>query len=203
LNHPLASAAGIAVEVANAVEFLTGRHRDPRLEEVTLALATEMLVAAGRADSHRDAELRARDALDTGQAAEIFGRMVSLLGGPVDFVEKYQDHLPKAPVRIEVTATESGFVSEVETRGIGVAVVELGGGRTDPGQKIDHAVGITGLAAVGTEIGAGETLAVIHARSSDEAEAAAAAVRAAYSIGETRPRRGDTIIRRVSATTAP
>jgi thymidine phosphorylase len=59
MNEPLASAAGNAIEVKNAVDFLTGRRRDPRLEEVTMALASEMLVAAGRADSHRDAALRA------------------------------------------------------------------------------------------------------------------------------------------------
>ena len=82
MNEPLASAAGNAVEVHNAVDFLTGRRRDKRLLEVTMALAADMLVAAGIAGSNKEGLLRAGDALDSGRAAETFERMVSLLGGP-------------------------------------------------------------------------------------------------------------------------
>ena len=98
MNEPLASAAGNAVEVANAVDFLTGRARDKRLLDVTLALAAEMLQSAGIAGSNQEGLLRANDALDSGRAAETFGRMVAALGGPADFVERSADHLPKAPV---------------------------------------------------------------------------------------------------------
>ncbi|NMG40403.1 thymidine phosphorylase [Chelativorans sp. ZYF759] len=199
MNEPLASAAGNAVEAMNAVDFLTGRHRDPRLEEVTLALAAEMLVAAGRASSHQDAGLRARDALDTGSAAEIFGRMVASLGGPTDFMETYRDLLEIAPVEQAVMAPADGFVIGIETRHIGLAVVELGGGRTDPSLPIDHGVGITRLLPVGAEVRAGEMLALIHARTQDAARGAAAAVAGAYRIGEARPRRPETVLRRVTA----
>src|SRR5690606_23937760 len=98
MNQPLASAAGNAVEVANAVDFLTGRARDRRLEEVTLALAAEMLLAAGIASTHRQADSLAGNALSSGRAADVFGRMVSALGGPADFVDKYETYLPQAPV---------------------------------------------------------------------------------------------------------
>ncbi|ODT05738.1 MAG: thymidine phosphorylase [Mesorhizobium sp. SCN 65-20] len=199
MNEPLASAAGNAVEVANAVDFLTGRARDRRLEDVTLALAAEMLLSAERASSQREGLMRARTALEDGTAADIFGRMVSILGGPADFVSNPGKYLTKAGVELAVKAKRSGFVSAIATRDIGVAVVALGGGRTRPEDKVDHAVGITRLLPVGTEVQAGEPLALIHARTDVHAEAAAAAVLAAYELGETRQGASKAVIRRVAA----
>ena len=197
-NEPLASAAGNAVEVINAVDFLTGRRRDRRLAEVTLALAAEMLMAAGIAGSNKEGIERATDALERGRAAEAFGMMVAALGGPADFMERPLAHLPKAPIEVAVTAEESGFVTGIETRDIGLAVVALGGGRTRPDDVIDHAVGITGLLPVGAEAVKGEPLAIVHARSHAAAEKAEREIRAAYAIGPARPAAPKAIVRRIA-----
>ena len=77
--------------------------------------------------------------------------------------------------------------------------MELGGGRTRPDDSIDHAVGLTGLAAVGTRLVAGESLATVHARTSDAAELAATAIRAAYGLGRTAPAASPTVRARVTA----
>ena len=199
MNEPLASAAGNAVEVVNAVEFLTGKHRDPRLEKVTVALAGEMLVSSGIAKSPRAGAEKAADALSSGKAAEMFGRMVSLLGGPADFVEKYEKHLPRAEVEHVVPATKAGYVSAIRTREIGLAVVTLGGGRTDPAASIDHAVGITRLLPVGAKVKKGEPLALVHARSEGNAEEAAAAVARAFAIAAEKPAAKNPVLRRVEA----
>ena len=199
MNEPLASAAGNAVEVRNAVDFLTGSHRDRRLEKVTLALAGEMLVSSGIAKNAAEGERLAGKALDDGSAAEIFGKMVKLLGGPADFVEECGAYLPRAEVELAVKAPRDGFVAAVETRDIGLAVVTLGGGRTDPAASIDHAVGITRLLPVGAEVTKGDALALVHARSKALAEEAARAVLAAYSIEEERPNPGRAVLRRVTA----
>jgi thymidine phosphorylase len=198
MDQPLASAAGNAVEVQNAVDFLTGRMRDRRLEEVTLALAAEMLQQAGIAASHQDAERRARQALDGGAAARVFGRMVAALGGPADFVEKCSTYLPKAEVEFPVKAPRDGYVADIATREIGLAVVALGGGRTRPDAAIDHAVGITRLLPVGAEVRAGEALALVHARSGGDAEAAASAILSAYRLAEARPAARKTVVRRIA-----
>ena len=186
MNEPLASAAGNAVEVANAVRFLTGAHRDARLEAVTLALAAKMVRLGDRlADaSPRDAEATVRAALDDGVAAEVFGRMVSALGGPTDLVERLADHLPAAPVTREIAVEADGVVTAVDARAVGVAVVALGGGRTDPGADVDHAVGLTDLAPVGGRLAKGQPLARVQARTAADAEKAERAVRAAYTLGE-------------------
>ncbi|RUX31299.1 thymidine phosphorylase [Mesorhizobium sp. M2A.F.Ca.ET.042.01.1.1] len=199
MNEPLASAAGNAVEVKNAVDFLTGRFRDKRLEDVTLALAAEMLQSAGLVSSQQDGLRRATEALAGGRAASVFARMVAVLGGPGDFIENSERYLPKAPVELAVTAEQDGFVTGIATRDIGLAVVTLGGGRSRPDDKIDHAVGLTRLLPVGAEARSGETLALVHARTDAEAEAAAAAVRAAYTIGGSKPPAEKTVLRRILA----
>ena len=198
MNEPLASAAGNALEVRSAVDFLTGRFRDPRLETVTLALAAEMLQSAGLAETNQNGVGRAAEALASGRAAATFGRMVAALGGPADFVEKAENYLPKAPVELAVRATANGFITGIATRDIGLAVVTLGGGRSRPEDRIDHSVGISRLLPVGAEAIAGEVLALVHARTPAEAEKAARAVFDAYSVGTSRPPAKKAVIRRIS-----
>ena len=70
--------------------------------------------------------------LSTGEAAERFQRMVSALGGPADFVENAEKHLPKAPIIRAVHAAKSGKIESIDTRALGLAVIELGGGRRVP-----------------------------------------------------------------------
>ena len=76
----------------------------------------------------------------------------------------------------------------------------LGGGRTRPQDPIDHAVGLTNLAAIGETVDAQRPLAIVHARSEEAAEAAARAVRAAYTIGEGKVAPGPSILERIGAT---
>ncbi|MGD9913953.1 MAG: thymidine phosphorylase [Rhizobiaceae bacterium] len=198
MDEPLASAAGNAVEVRNAVDFLTGAARDPRLKEVTLALAADMLVHAGLAGSNQEGLKRAGKALDGGQAAEVFARMVAVLGGPRDFVEKPGNYLAAAKVTCPVPAPQDGYVSAIETRDIGLAVVALGGGRTRPQDPVDHSVGITGLLPVGATATAGEPLALVHARTAAEADRAVAQVLSAYSVSEKKQPGKRAVIRRVT-----
>ncbi|MEW9307975.1 thymidine phosphorylase [Labrys neptuniae] len=184
MDQPLASAAGNALEVRNAVDFLTGGQRDLRLLEVTVDLCAEMLVLGGLARDTAEGQARIEQALASGRAAEHFARMIAVLGGPADFVERPEDYLPVAPVIKPVFAEQTGRVGGIDTRAVGLAVVALGGGRTRPQDAIDHAVGLTGLAELGTEVGPDSPLGFVHARSDAAAEAAAASLRTAYRIGE-------------------
>jgi thymidine phosphorylase len=197
MNEPLASAAGNAVEVRNAVEFLTGAHRDPRLAEVTLSLADEMLISSGLAGDRQAARLLAQGALDGGQAAERFARMVAALGGPGDFIEKHDSYLPKAPLVREIRAIDSGYVESIDTRGVGLAVVALGGGRTRPQDDVDPSVGLTQLAGRGSKLTAGDVIARVHARDEAAADAAGEAVLKAYHLSPERPSDTGSILSRV------
>ena len=185
MNEPLATAAGNALEVRNAVEFLTGKHRDPRLLEVTLALSAAALELTGFGGNARHA---VHAALSTGKAAEHFSKMVAMLGGPADFVEKMDDHLEAAPIVRDVFPPHPGTVTAIDTRGVGMAVVPLGGGRRMPTDTIDHAVGFDRLAGLGATVDGEAPLARLHAR--DEASAADAQRRliASYTFGDNAPR---------------
>lgn len=187
MNQPLASAAGNAVEVSNAADFLTGKARDCRLLEVTLALVADMLVSGGLATNADEAAARALAALEDGSAAEQFNRMIAELGGPSDFLSDPDRHLSRAPVVSAWVAGQEGYVSGYDTRGIGMSVVALGGGRTRPGDPVDHAVGLTGLLPIGTRVEKDTPLALVHARTEDQVAMVQQQLRAAVRLSETAP----------------
>ncbi|HEU6441093.1 MAG TPA: thymidine phosphorylase [Microvirga sp.] len=199
MNQPLASAAGNAVEVAYAVDYLTGRSREKRFHKVTVELSAEMLVLGKIAADIDEARAKIENAIASGKAAEAFQKMVTALGGPADLVERPEKHLQAAPVIRPVHAERSGIVQSIATRDVGVVVVALGGGRTRPQDPIDHAVGLTGLAAIGETADANRPLAMVHARSEEAAEAAARMVRAAYTLGDAKAEPGVMILERIGA----
>ncbi len=179
--------AGNALEVAEAVAFLTGAAREPRLAEVTMALAAELLVMGGLAEALPAARGRLETALASGAAAERFAKMVRALGGPADLLERPARHLPQAPVRLPVTVPAGAIVQAIDARALGLAIVALGGGRTAPQDPIDHAVGLADIAGIGAAVGPDRPLAVVHGRSDQDAAAAAASVRAAFRLGDHAP----------------
>ncbi len=199
MNEPLASCAGNAVEVRNAVEYLTGVRRDARLHEVTLALAAEPMVARGLAPDLVAAQAALQRALDSGAAAERFERMVAALGGPSDILRRAAGRLPQAPVVVPAPSLRAGFVVSVDTRAVGLTVVELGGGRRTAADAIDPAVGLSELAGIGAEVGPGAPLARVHARDEAQAAAAIARLQAAYRIGDAPGLRGAAVIERIVA----
>ena len=184
MNEPLASAAGNGLEIRNAVDFLTGTHQDPRLKEVTLALCAEVAEMTGIARESGEARALVEAALESGRAMEQFSKMVAVLGGPADFVERMDSHLATAPIIRDVFAADEGTIAAIDTRGVGMAVVALGGGRTMPSDTIDHAVGFDRLAGLGAVADARTPIARIHARDEASAADAEARLRAAYKFGE-------------------
>ncbi len=202
MNEPLASAAGNAVEVRYAVDYLTGATREPRMHELTVALGAEMLLTGKLAPTIADAKAMMERAISSGAAAETFARMVAALGGPKDILERPDAHLGRAAVMREVPAPDDGHVAAIDTRAIGLAVVALGGGRTRAADPVDHSVGLTGLARLGAKVGKGDPLAVVHARTEAAADAAAAAVTTAYRLADAAPRTGPLVAKRLEGTGA-
>jgi thymidine phosphorylase len=199
MNEPLASAAGNAVEVAYIVDYLTGRRRESRFHDVTVALSAEMLVLGRLAADETEAKSRIEAAIASGRAAETFQRMVSALGGPADLLENPGRRLAAAPLVRPVHPERAGHVARIATRDVGVAVVALGGGRTRPQDPVDHAVGLTDLAPLGAAVGRDRPLGIVHARDEAAAEAAAAALRRAYTIGEAPGSSGALVFDRIGA----
>jgi len=177
MNQVLGTTAGNALEVQESIDFLCGREQEPRLLELTLQLASELLQLGGLASTLEQGRVMAQQALASGAAAEHFARMVAALGGPRDVLRDAQ--LPVAPVQRAVLAPCDGVLTQVDVRALGVAVVALGGGRSRPGQPVDPRVGLTQVVPLHHARRAGEPLAVVHAASPAAAEAACSAVLAA------------------------
>src|SRR5271165_4707414 len=198
MDEPLASAAGNAVEVRKAVDYLTGAKRSQRLHRVTMALGAELLALSGLASDAEAGAAALERALGSGAAAERFERMVMGLGGPPDFVSRAHMALPRAPVLVDALPETHGFVVGIDVRAVGLAVGELGGGRARAADAIDPAVGLTELAPIGAEVGPDAALARVHARNADQAEAAARRLRAAYRLGEAPPSPADPVVERIA-----
>jgi thymidine phosphorylase len=125
---------------------------------------------------------------------------VAALGGTKDFISRAHEVLPLAPVLIDATPERRGFVASIDVRAVGLAVVELGGGRSRAADEVDPAVGLTELARIGAEVGPHAPLARVHARSADKADAAVRRLRAAYRLDEAPLSPGDPVIERISGT---
>ena len=187
MNQPLANTAGNALEVAEAIAFLTGQTDSHRLREITWALAIQNLVLSGLASN----ETEARDALDeahrSGRAAELFERSIHGMGGAADILTSFEHARAKAPVIRALFPPASWHgktVLTMHTRQLGMAVVELGGGRTFSGQSIDHAVGCSDWIRPGESCFPDKPLAVVHARTESGFKAAAQRILAAIEVGE-------------------
>ncbi|KWA26875.1 thymidine phosphorylase [Burkholderia territorii] len=185
MNQSLAPCAGNALEVACAIDYLTGKSRPARLHDVTMALSAQLLVTGGLARDVADARTMLLQSLESGGAAERFARMVAALGGPADLIEAPARHLARADVIVPVPSPASGVVKRVDCRALGLAVVALGGGRTRAEDAIDHRVGLTALAEIGQRVEAGQPLGYVHARDDAAAARAVEEVRQSYVLGET------------------
>ncbi len=185
MNQPLGSTAGNAIEVREAIDFLTNEQQNPRLLQVVFSLCTELLMLGEITDNPADAVAMLESELASGRAAERFGQMVHSLGGPGDLIEQPDKHLTKAEVIKPVHLDETGFVSSIDTRALGMAVVELGGGRMRAEDNIDPAVGLSDFITIGESTD--QPIATIHARSEHDWEQAAEKIKAAFTVSDSAP----------------
>jgi len=184
MNQPCVTSVGNALEIMEVMEALTDPDEDSIISILTAELGGELLRLAGMAETRQQGAVQVMDTLHSGAAAERFGRMVAAKGGPVDFVERWRDRLPAAPVVREVRAPSDGIVAAIDGFALGMGVVRLGGGRLRAGERIDPSVGLSDVAMIGDGVVAGDPLAIIHAASHDAADAIAADLVSAFTLGD-------------------
>jgi len=198
MNQVLGRSAGNALELREALDFLTRRTCDPRLYEITMALATELLLLAGITKTPADAQTVLVKTLESGAAAQRFDDMVSALGGPNNICETTDDHLPQAPITHVVNPKEVGIIEKINTYAIGQAIITLGGGRLHPRDRIDYSVGFSEIAGVGEEVSTNHPLAIIHAADKNTATQVANTILAAFVIGNETPQPTRLIHKRIT-----
>ncbi len=202
MNQVLGHACGNALEVHEALEFLQGARRDLRLLELTRTLSAELLLIGGLAADRDSALARVDTALASGAALDHFARMVAALGAPTDFCERPAQHLAAAPVQRPAVAAHAGWVHRIATRDIGLAVIELGGGRRQAGDAVDPRVGFSEVVGIGQRVERGEPLAWVHAASDAAADAAIARLTDLIELGELRPPPAPVLLERLQGPAA-
>ncbi|WP_172254641.1 pyrimidine-nucleoside phosphorylase [Saccharibacillus deserti] len=167
MSQPLGAAIGNALEVQEAIDTLKG-HGPKDLEDLCMALGSQMVFLAGKASSLEDAENKLREVIANGKALDKFRDFLANQGGDASVVD-HPERLPQAAYKIEVPAPRSGVVSEIIADEIGVAAMWLGAGRATKESEIDLAVGLMLNKKVGEAVQEGESLVTIHANSEDVA----------------------------------
>ena len=179
MDQPLGWAVGNALEVKEAISVLKGE-KGGDLLELCLTLGSCMLTEAGLAGSIEEARAKMEKTISDGTALEKLSQMVTAQQG--DGRDLYDtSRLPLAPVQLEVTALEGGYVRRIEAEQVGLVSMHLGGGRATKDSEIDLSVGLVLHKKVGDSVEAGESLATIHASSQEKAAEAAELLRACYS----------------------
>ena len=183
MNQPLGTNVGNSLEVQEVIDYLTGSERDKRLHEVVLSLSAEMVIIAGLSGSKKEAIKEITRVLDSGKAAEKFEEMVMTLGGSGNILE---EKFKQSDIIKPIPATQTGFISNIQTRDVGLAVVSLGGGRKKASDTIDHSVGLTEISGLGNYIEVGQPLAMVHAKNETQANHAIELIQQAYSINDSK-----------------
>jgi thymidine phosphorylase len=156
-----------------------------------------MLLLGGLAETREDAWHKAERALDSGAAAESFSRMVAALGGPSDFFERPSVYLPQAAVEMDCVLDTPGVIAAIDTRQVGVAVIELGGGRRHASHHVDHAVGLTQVLGIGDDVGPDRPFARVLAQDAGTAEVAIQRLRAAVTVADEAAPRTPVVLERL------
>ncbi len=181
MGQPLGCAVGNALEVHEAIDMLQGKG-PADFAELVVSSAKHLLAMSDLGIDEVESEARAREAIASGRAYEVYEEWIVAQGGDPD-----RNLLPRAAVVREVIAERSGYVTEVDALAIGIATVQLGAGRARKQDAIDHSTGVVCCSKRGDAIEAGSVIAVVHARSADEADQTVAAVQNAYKLGEEAP----------------
>ena len=181
MDQPLGAAVGHALEVREAVETISGEG-PPDFTELVLDICARLLALSDLGVDAVEGRRLAVEATVNGSARDMYERWIRAQGGNPDL-----DVLPRAPVVREIVSPRAGVVTRLSARLIGIAALELGGGRRTKTDEIDHAVGVVCSAKRGQTVEEGQVLADVHGRDESSAERAVETVLAAYEIGDEAP----------------
>ena len=196
MDQPLGTNVGNSLEVIECIDVLRGGGPED-LRELCLELAGWMLYCGGQAHKPEQGKAAAEKLLHSGAALEKLCKLIELQGGDARVIEDVS-LLPRAKFTADVTATRSGFVSDMDCQAIGTACVVLGGGRNKKEDGIDPAVGIVMRRKLGDRVAAGEPICTIHYNSETQAGEAAALLQNSFSIAESAPTKKPLIHRVIS-----
>lgn len=187
MNQVLGTTVGNAVEVVEAIEYLQGKNIDCRLDMITRELGKEILLKCKRCQNEKEADSLIEKVISSGAALERFAKMIYALGGPKDFIENYAKYLPHCAYTKPIFADKSGYISAMDTRTVGLSIIEMKGGRTIPEQTLDLATGYSEFAQIGDYVDNNKPLAIVHYQNEEQYEKAKQGLLKAIQITENKP----------------
>ena len=198
MNSVLGTTVGNALELKEALDYLQGKNIDSRLDEVTMALSSELLVNSGLAKDIDDAKAQLKKSISSGAAYEKFIQMASHLGTDKSILDNLSGKLPKAKYIEPIYSREEGYVSAIDTRKVGLGVIMLGGGRITPTQKINYTTGFTSFCQTGDKVDTKTPLCYIHAEEQSVMTEVKELLYQAISITAHKPQKHPTIIQKIA-----
>jgi pyrimidine-nucleoside phosphorylase len=196
MDLPLGTRIGNALEVQEAVQTLRGEG-PADLTQVCLTLATEMLYLAGTG-SREECRARAEHAVASGAALDRLAAMVRCQGGDEACIY-HPEKLGQAPITAEVKAPADGYITAMDTTGIGISAMMLGAGRETKESQLDYLAGIILKKKTGDPVQAGETIAVLLTSEKQKIAGADQRFLEAVTIQEQEPEKEPLIYARVSS----
>jgi thymidine phosphorylase len=177
MSQPLAPSMGNAVEVREALKVLSGQANKSKLAEVSIKLASFLTKQQGIGG--KQVINKFEDLIANGSALEVFGRMVSALGGPIKFTDDWNRFLPEATVITEIPTLKPGYLNAWHGHDLGNTIVTLGGGRRVQTDIVDPSVGLDQIQPLGSYLNEGDIIARVHASRIDIAREVIKKVQAA------------------------
>ena len=198
MDSVLGSTVGNALELKEALDYLKGNKPDKRLHEVTMSLCAELLVNCGVSKNITKAKELLQKSIDSGYAYERFIKMAISLGANKNILENYENKLPTAKYIKPIFANKEGYISKIDTRSVGLGVIMLGGGRTNPDEQINYTTGFTSFCQIGDKVDTKTPLCFIHAENEEKIKEVSELIYQAIKITDKKPRITPVIIEKIS-----
>jgi pyrimidine-nucleoside phosphorylase len=176
MNQPLGKMVGNACEVDESIRVMQGKGPED-VWELTRELSARVLVSVGGSKSLEQARTVLQGHLDSGRVMERFERMVSLQHGDLKAARKLGKITP-------VLAERSGWLRQIDGQSLGQAIILMGGGRMQAGQRIDPSVGFEIEKRIGDKVHKGDVLVKIMCDDSAKSQAAAEMIRQAITLDD-------------------
>ena len=197
MNQVLGWNAGHTLEIKECAEYLTNKRKNKRLEKITNELIASVLMMAKKTEKQESYE-KINQVLSNGMAAEKFNKMVHALGGPADFLEKHDSLLQSSSYVGEIKANETGSIHSIETRKLGLTLIELGGGRKQVDDEINYAVGYENVVSVGDNVDTSTPLLRVHASSQSDFDRVKNEIEKCFVISDTKLNNLDVIYQTIN-----
>lgn len=198
MSSVLGTSVGNALEVEEALAYLKGENVDSRLDEVTMALCSELLINCGLAKDKLEAEKQLRKAITSGLAYEKFEKMAVALGSDMVGLKNYKSRQPYARFIKPIYASKAGYIFAMDTRQIGLGVIMLGGGRTTPMQKINYTTGFSSFCQIGDKVDEKTPLCYVHAEDESSIKEVISLIQNAVEIRDMPPEHQPVILRKIT-----